>query len=89
MSVFIRMTGGAEFRELLRAGEAHLACYRRPDGSDVLVAWTEKGSQRVSLSGQLEAAVDIMGADRPLSDSVELTEDPVYLVGRALKIDDR
>ena len=54
--------------------------------SDVLVAWTEVGSQRVSLAGQLETAVDIMGAAYPVSGSIELTENPVYLAGRGLRI---
>ena len=89
MSVFIRMIGRAEFRELRRDGQAYSAWYRRADGSDVVAAWTEDGSQCVSLSGQLETAVDIMGAAQPTSDSIELTENPVYLVGRELKIDVR
>jgi len=86
MSVFIRMTGQTDFRELRRDGSAYTAWYRRPDGSDVVVAWTEAGSQRISLAGQLETAVDLMGATQPVSDSIELTENPVYLVGRKLKI---
>jgi hypothetical protein len=86
MSVFIRMTGQANFRELRRDGSAFTAWYRRPDGGDVAVAWTEAGSQRVSLAGQLETAVDLMGATQPISDSIELTENPVYLLGRKLKI---
>ena len=86
MSVFIRMTGQAEFRELSRDGSAYMAWYRRPDGGDVVVAWTAEGTRRLSLSGQLETAVDLMGAARPVSDSIELTENPVYLVGRELKI---
>jgi hypothetical protein len=86
MSVFIRMTGQANFRDLRRDGSAFTAWYRRPDGGDVAVAWTEAGSQRVSLAGQLETAVDLMGATQSLSDSIELTENPVYLVGRKLKI---
>ena len=86
MSVFIPMTGGAEFRELRRDGPAYSAWYRRADGRDVVAAWTEEGSQRVSLSGKLETAVDMMGAAHPVSDPIELTENPLYLVGRELKI---
>jgi len=86
MSVFIRMTGGAEFRELRREGPAYTAWYRRTDGTDVAVAWTEQGTQRVALSGKLDTIVDMMGAARPVADSIELTENPVYLAGRELEI---
>ncbi len=86
MSVFIRMTGQTDFCELRRDGSVFTAWYRRPDGDDVVVAWTEARSQRVALSGQLETIVDLMGATRPVSDSIELTESPVYLAGRGLKI---
>ena len=75
-----------ESRELRRDGQAYLAWYRRADSSDVVAAWTEEGSQRVSLSGELETAVDMMGVAQPVSDSIELTENPVYLIGRELKI---
>ncbi|HUT88077.1 MAG TPA: glycosyl hydrolase [Thermoguttaceae bacterium] len=86
MSVFIRMTSRADFRELRRDGSAYTAWYRRPDGRDVVVAWTEAGSQRVSWVGKLETAVDIMGAAHAVSDSIELTENPVYLVGSGLRL---
>ncbi|NQT38048.1 MAG: hypothetical protein HQ581_11195 [Planctomycetes bacterium] len=46
----------------------------------------EARSQRVALSGQLQTIVDLMGATRPISDSIELTEDSVYLVARGLKL---
>jgi hypothetical protein len=86
MSTFIRMTGRAAFRELRQEGSIHLARYQRENGTDVVVAWTSEGARRVSLSGQLEGLVDLMGADQPASDSLELTEYPIYLVGRGLKI---
>jgi len=86
MSVFIRMTGRAAFRELHREGPVYLARYDRGNGTDVVVAWASEGARRVSVAGHLEEVVDIMGVDQPVSDSVKLTEDPVYLVGRNLKI---
>ena len=86
MSVFIRMTGGTEFRMLRSDGSIHTAWYRLTDGSDVVVAWAESGSQRILLGGNLETIVDLMGAPRPVSDSIELTEDPVYLTGQELEI---
>jgi hypothetical protein len=86
MSVFIRMTGGARFRKLHRDGSIHTAWYRRADGSDVVVAWTQSGSQRISLGGHLETTIDLMGAAREASDTVELTEDPIYLTGRKLEV---
>ncbi len=89
MSVFIRMTGGAEFRELRRHGAAYAAWYRRADGRDVVAAWTADGAQPVTLAGRLEEAVDIMGAALPETDAIELTEHPVYLVGHGLKLDAR
>ena len=87
MSVFIRMTGGADFRELHRDGSVLTARYARPDGKNVLAAWTETGSRSATVAGQLETIVDLMGADRPVSGAIELTEDPLYLVGRELKVE--
>lgn len=86
MSVFIRMTGQAAFRRLDQQGTIFLARYDRGNGSDVMMAWTSQGTRRASLSGQSERMVDIMGVDQPVSDSLELTEYPIYLVGRDLKI---
>ena len=86
MSVFIRMTGEATFRRLQRDGPAYVAWYNRTRGKDVAVAWTEEGTRSVVVSGQLDSAVDIMGADRPLARAMELTENAVYLVGENLQV---
>ncbi len=86
MSVFIRMTGEATFRRLQRDGPAYVAWYNRTRGKDVAVAWTEEGTRSVVVSGQLDSAVNIMGADRPLARAMELTENAVYLVGENLQV---
>ena len=47
MSVFIRLTAGATFQELHRDGHLYSARYGRPDGSDLLLIWTEHGRSRL------------------------------------------
>ena len=85
MSVFIRMTGGADFVQLQQHDDVYTAHYRHGDGREVIVAWTTNNSRQISISGDIQAAVDIMGADLPVTDAMELTENPVYVVGRKLK----
>jgi hypothetical protein len=86
MSVFVRHTGGATFRELHRNDGVYCARYRRADGSDLLLVWTEKGNRRLTLAGQLDCASDLMGAPLPATSLLEATENPIYLVGKNLVV---
>ena len=86
MSVFIRLTAGAMFQELHRDGHLYSARYGRPDGSDLLLIWTEHGVQPVALSGQVDSASDLMGSAIAGAKLTEATENPVYVIGRGLAI---
>ncbi|MHC4403707.1 MAG: hypothetical protein ACYTG0_28960 [Planctomycetota bacterium] len=84
MSVFIRMTGGAEFLDLEQCGDACAARYRRCDGRNVIVAWTGRGQASMRLIGEVAAAVDMMGAIRQPGAEIKLTETPVYVLGSGI-----
>lgn len=84
MSVFIRMTDGAEFLSLEQRGDAYAARYRRSDGRDLIVAWASKGSAKLRLKGRLESSFDMMGAMGHSDLGLELSETPLYLVGEDL-----
>ncbi len=87
MSVFIRMTGGAPFRQLQSSGSCYMARYERPDGRDVIVAWSATDVLDVKVTGHVDQVVDIMGADVGISKVDKLTLDPIYIVGKDLKVD--
>jgi hypothetical protein len=87
LSVFIRLTGQAEFLDLQHDTGRYAARYRRPDGTDVMVVWAERGVGQISVSGRIDRQVDIMGESSPGSDVKKLTEDPVYLMGKELKVE--
>ncbi len=63
MSVFVRMTGGAEFQKLVATDSVYAAHYRRNDGRELVIAWTTDKAKDIEVTGQLEKVVDIMGAD--------------------------
>ena len=84
MSVFARSTAGWQFRELKQAGTTYVACYRRPDGQDLLIAWTSQGKAMIGLKGQLNSAFDIMGKSLEPAENVEISVDPIYFVGKDL-----
>ncbi len=84
MSVFIRMTGGAEFLDSKQSGDAYAARYRRGDGRDIVVAWTSKGRASLRLKGKIVAVVDIMGGALKRGGEWELTDTPVYIIGEDL-----
>ncbi len=86
LSVLIRMTAAAEFETLDHTGNTWSAVYRKSDGRQVMVAWADDEAASVTLSGQVEATFDMMGSSQPVSTSIELTGDPVYVVGKELKI---
>jgi hypothetical protein len=86
MSVYIRIAGGATFRELKQQGAAYAASYRRPDGNDVLVAWTTGAPGKCAVTGQVREAVDLVGAPVDVEAGVVLTNSPLYLVGTDLSL---
>ncbi len=86
LSVLIRMTAAAKFETLRHTGNVWSAVYRKSDGREVMVAWTDDETASVTLSGQAEAIFNMMGNSQPVSTSIELTGDPVYIVGKELKI---
>ncbi len=86
MSVFIRLTAGATFQELQRDGRLYSARYHRPDGSELLLIWTEQGAQPVALTGQVDSACDLMGAALADPKLAEAAENPVYVTGRNLTV---
>ncbi len=85
-SAFIRMTGDASFVDLTEQNGCYAARYRRPDGIDVLVAWAQNDSRPITVTGHVQSQVDIMGVEKAAAGTVDLTEDPVYLIGRNLEI---
>ena len=86
MSAFIRLTAGAMFQGLERSGSLYCSRYRRPDSSDLLVVWTDRDAQDITLAGQVDSACDLMGAGLSDAKRVKATEDPVYIAGRDLTI---
>ena len=87
ISVLIRMTGGAECIGTQRHGDIYVAKYRGDDDRHVLVAWTTRESGRLLLTKPPEAVYDMMGGQHQVSREVEISESPVYLVGRELEIE--
>ncbi|HWI56453.1 MAG TPA: glycosyl hydrolase, partial [Bacillota bacterium] len=88
LSAFIRLTGGAEFKDLRRDNGLYLANYRRPDGSEVVLLWAEQGRRTVRIAGELGAVHDLMGnaVAAATAGVVEAGENPVYVSGRSLRI---
>ncbi len=86
MSVFVRMTGGARFVKLTHADTIYAAHYQQPDGNELVIAWTANRPKEIQITGQLQQVVDIVGATVPPSDVRQASRDPLYLVGRNLKI---
>jgi len=86
LSVFIRLTGQAEFVDLEHDTGRYAARYRCSDGTEVMIVWAESGAGQIAVSGRIEQRVDIMGVALQDSDMKKLTEDPVYLMGKNLKV---
>ena len=63
-----------------------LARYRRADGSDLLLLWTERGARHVTLAGQVEFAYDLMSGSRPVAAKCEICENVLYVRGRHLEV---
>jgi hypothetical protein len=87
-SVFIRMTGGAKVQGITRKGNVFAAAYRRPDGRDVMVAWSVRGTSKSTWAGKVLSAFDLMGNGLTASRTFELSENPAYLVGQRLRLTD-
>ncbi len=88
MSAFIRRTSAARFRNLQSTNGLHCSSYEFSDGTDLLLIWTEQGTRRVTLSGQVGHRWDIMGGSLPAERQVEASEDVVYVQGQDLKVVD-
>jgi hypothetical protein len=86
LSQFIRATDGARFEDWENAANLHAVRYRRADGKDVVLAWTDKGARRRAVTGRIEAGFDLVGAPFRPGPSVELTESPVYLIGEGVRL---
>ncbi len=87
VSVLIRMTAAAECLPSQRHDDIYIAKYRRADDRHVLVVWTTRESARLRLTKPPEAVYDMMGAKLQVSREVEISETPVYIVGRELEIE--
>ncbi|MEK7677014.1 MAG: hypothetical protein AAB676_14375 [Verrucomicrobiota bacterium] len=87
-SVFIRLTGGAEVKGMTQNGSIYAADYRRPDQSNVVVAWSAKGTSKSAWTGEVVSVFDLMGNALAVSRTIELTENPVYLAGRKLRLEE-
>jgi hypothetical protein len=88
LSTFIRLTGGAEFQALKQSGDSYAALYRRADGSAAIVAWTSRRTAPLRCQGKLTQVCDMLGGSHELAAEFELSENPVYLVGDALSLED-
>ena len=86
MSVFVRQTAGAEFRELVSRDGLCAARYRRADGTDLLLLWTERGERNVTLSGHVESVHNLMGSSQPAAAQSEIGENVIYVRGHNLSI---
>jgi len=86
LSVFARMTAGATVQRLWHEGERYAVLYERPDGRELAVAWATGGAHPLPVSARRLRAFDILGNPVPDPRRLTLTDSPVYLVGRALRI---
>ena len=85
MSVYLRTTVGLKALPLWQKSGCYAVYYKRPDGSDLVIAWSARGDKPVKLSGVSLSVRDLMG------NSVQglvsaLTETPVYITGKNVKI---
>jgi hypothetical protein len=86
MSVFARMTTGAKPLELQNDGGFHTLRYRRADGSDLLVLWQTEGQSERTMLGHDVAAFDLMGAASSPGRTIQVSASPLYLAGRAMRV---
>ena len=84
LSVFARMTAGAEAVRLSQSDGIYMILYRLPRGRELAVAWTAGGKTVLRVTGRGIEAFDIMG--NPLADPrlVVLSDAPVYVTGKGL-----
>ncbi|MEW6356244.1 MAG: hypothetical protein AB1696_07970 [Planctomycetota bacterium] len=80
-AVLTRMLTNAKYVGQEKLGDGILAYrFRRPDGSDVIVAWATEGEKEVRLPWKVQSITDIMGNDRePQPPMTRLTEAPLYI----------
>jgi hypothetical protein len=87
VNAFIRQTQGAKFKQLARPESLYVAKYRNQQGLDLVLAWSVYGRRAVQITGEVTAAYDLMGAALRVSPPrAELSDTPIYLVGRNLEI---
>ncbi len=85
VGAFVRMTGGAEFRDLARPDGLYAAKYQRKDGSEVVLLWSTDGKRAVTVAGKLSAAYGLMGNAIPAM-AIAATDSPIYLTGKNLEV---
>jgi len=94
-STFNRATAGAQCQGLTHRDGRYMVRYTRPDGSELLVAWTAKGEKPVAVTGRGRSAgrgravMDLLGATlgARADGKIVLSENPIYVSGRGLKIE--
>jgi len=86
LSVFARETAGAEPKSLWQVGNARVARFQRPDGTDLIVAWAAPGAASVTVDGEEVTVRDTMGVPTRLKDRLDLGPDPLYVTGRGLRV---
>lgn len=85
MSVFVRMTAGAECKGYIHEKTLRAARYRRANGDDLIILWRSEGTGILKVSGEALQAYDIMGAPMALNSTSTVSEEPIYLSGRKIQ----
>jgi hypothetical protein len=87
VSAFIHLTQGADFKQLARPESLYVAKYHHRRNLDVVMVWSIYGPRAIQIAGELAEAHDLMGADlRVEAARTEVTDNPIYLIGRNLEI---
>lgn len=86
LSAFIWRTADAQFVDLQQRDGLCCSSYRRPDNTDLLLIWTERGTRRVKLTGKIDHVWDLMGNSLPAESQWEASENVVYVQGAGVKL---
>lgn len=82
----MRLTAGAAFESLREEDGVWTARYRLASGEELLAVWTADGACDARVGGRVSEAWDLMGAPVRCEGALRVTENPVYLRGRALAV---
>ena len=86
LSGFTRATTGTEPQRLWEQDGCRAVFFKRPDGTDLAIAWKPEGHAWASASGNALEVTDIMGNRLPDAAPIRMGPDPVYLAAGQLTL---